>query len=98
MEESSGMMRGLQQRVGDLVERVVQVKEDIRNEDGESEVPILEFIQRSIVQQVEEDIKIDPSSEEVDRILENQSKKDLIQNLSQDCGGDQGEEQAEILS
>ena len=49
---------------------------------GENEVPILEFIQKSIVQQVEEDIKIDPSSEEVDRILENQSKKDLIQNLS----------------
>ena len=65
-----------------LYQRVVQVKEDVRNEDEESIVPILEFIQKSIVQQVEEDIKIDPSSEEVDRILENQSKKDLIQNLS----------------
>lgn len=68
-------------KVKGLLENIIQVNDTVPGEE-DKKVEFLDHIMSNINEQVGQDITIDPSNEEVDRILETQSKQDLMQNLS----------------
>lgn len=68
-------------KVKGLLENIIQVNDTVPGQE-DKKVEFLDHIMSNINEQVGQDITIDPSNEEVDRILETQSKQDLMQNLS----------------
>lgn len=64
-------------RVRGLLENIVQINDTVSGEE-DKKVEFLDHIISNINDQVQQDITIDPSSEQVDRILETQSKQDLM--------------------